>query len=318
MNQPPKTSVFIPLVILGMLIMLPTVIACKPKTSKPPQFNSQKQSSLGKTETDTNHKVDEQNPAPKDEAFLSTSDFSSDNTSIPRAEFQRVIQDLRQAFLNKPSKAEEPKVLDDCSKKMREPNVKVTNSLIDSSLEIDDCDTTHNNQKIKLNFKGKLLRHCKEDGFKSLVDKSEREVLAKDVFSYCKSSEVSDLLNIKMDFEHYGVDSKTLTKSAMRIARMKKDGAPCTIKTTDKESSIEDGCMFYSKETKSYVVNSVKDITFKGSYKDTKATFNSEFFTDGSVEFTLNNWSGTVTFGSSDPTYEAKTQNGETIKGKIQ
>jgi hypothetical protein len=307
-----------PSAILAIFILMPLVVACKAKETKPPQFNSQKQGAKGKTGTEKKTTDDAEQNSTDNEAFLSTSDFSSENSSIPRAEFQRVIQDLRQAFVNKPSKGNEPGNIDDCTKKMREPNVKVTKSSIESSSEIDDCGTTHDGRKITLNFKGKLIKHCKEDGFSTLVDKPERDILSKDLSSYCKSSEVNDLLNVKMEFENQDSSGQTLTKSAMRIARMKKDGGPCIIKTTDSKSSIEDGCIFYSQETKTYTTRGVKDITFKGSYKDTEATFNSEFFTKGSVDFTLNNWSGTVSFGPNGPAYEAKSQNGDTLKGKIQ
>lgn len=319
MKHAPKSFIYlIPLASLAIVILLPSVISCKPKTTKAPQFSAQKQDTKGKTGTEKDTKPDPTEKVPEEEAFLSASDFSAEDSSIPRSEFQSVIQDLRQAFVNKPSKEKAPSDIDDCTKKMRQPKVKVTKNFIESSLDIDDCDTTHNDRKITLNFKGKLIKHCKEDGFSALVDKSERDILTKDLFSYCKTSEVSELLNAKMEFENRDPSGKTLTKSAMRIARMKKDGSSCLIKTTDKKSSIEDGCIFYSQETKSYMMRGVKNITFKGSYRDTEATFNSEFFTGGSLEFTLNNWSGTVTFGSGGPTYEAKTQNGDTLKGRIQ
>ncbi len=267
-------------------------------------------------DTQNNNKIEKN---VEKQTFLSTDDFSNVDEKINRSAFETAIQGLKFGFQNIGNQSTSIQDVDDCTKKMQKNNLKISDQTIENNVEIKNCSTTFKGQKVLFDFTGKMMKKCSKDGFSKLIGKTDNNILGKDLLENCKSAKVSEYLNVKMDYENQDINGRTLGKSSLKFAKMQRDGDFCLVETKSDAASIENTCGFYSKETysNSNGDSDVRNLVFKGNFEGVKISYGRQFYTGGSMTFTLNNWSGTIFFSNSNPRYEARSQNGETIKGNI-
>lgn len=303
---------------IGGAIFSLTTSSCKPKGAKKPGFSQKPPNDRDdENDSDDNNKDDNKNKKNNSKTFLSSSDFSQESDEIRRADFDAVIQEIKAAFYHvNPKNGNKPDV-DDCTKKTWADNdVEIKDDSIESKVKVDRCTATFKDLKITLDFEGKTFKRCNKNGFKKLVGKSDKEVLSSDHLEYCKSAEVEEFLNVKMDYRNEDTRGRA-NDITMMIAKMRNNGNPCVIKTSSQSATIESGCGYYYKISNSHPRISAKNIVFKGKLDDVKISFGRSFYSDGSMSFTLNNWSGKVTFSGSNPRYEAQSNKGENVSGTI-
>lgn len=303
-----------------MVFLVTFGIACKPSGKKngPPKPFTGKTGKVQDKGDDDDDDDDKKSKGKKgDSGFLKDSDFPDNENSLSRSSFISALTngaigaevtehfDAGAYTKGTPSGA--------CSKENAAAKAKASDKSLTFELEESECSGTSTGETA--NAKGVSKYTCQKSAFAKFDGKKKSDLKDSPIAELCASSKLTFIKNYIFNSEIKSGNNVKSLKS--KRAFTKSDGSPCEVEVSKSSFKILSGCSYYY--TAEVDVNSGDETTytFKGLYKSAKAEFESPYFTDGSVEFTLNNWKGTITFNARGREFSATSSEGEKASGSL-
>jgi hypothetical protein len=306
------------ILVFFMLFIVTFGVACKPNSTKkgPPKAFS---GNSGKAGDGKGKGDDDDSPNKKDsdtnDGFLKDSDFPDTDKSLTRVEFVNLLSnpaiyaevtehfDAGSYSRGTPSGA--------CAKENSAIEAKATDKNL--TFELEDSKCSGNTPGTRSRAKGFSKYSCDKSAFAKMDGKKKSDLKSSPIAPLCSSSKLTFVKNYMFDTEADSNSNHPSFKS--KRAFSKSDGSPCEVEVSKSSFKILSGCSYlYNLEVDENTGETI-EVTFKGHYKSAEAQFDNPHFTKGSMEFTLNNWKGTITFNSRSGEYSATSSSGEKAAG---
>lgn len=250
-----------------------------------------------------------------------TSNFEELNRKSLRKELNK-----QSAFFSNPQLADTFTSEQEClTQKLEETLIEATDATLkfEANLDLIDCPSTGDAAKLKSNRVRVLyFLSCNSADFREWNAKAASVFVKKSpsIDSFCKAGEGYYLLNTKINraFENDLAQGKTdLVVSTHMRGLMTKTGEGCKFSIQEKIRSFDDGCLQFDSNLTVQSSGKTANL-FLAISRGLKSELGDKYFSSGTMDITLNNWQGSVTFGGSNiaPTYKLTSSIGKD-EGKL-
>ena len=190
----------------------------------------------------------------------------------------------------------------------------------ESILKIEKLDAT---VRFYLSFK------CSGADLSLYHGKSFKDIEHLDVEENCTSMETLSnsmvVMSTVMEFEFEGVSKKIESSSTLKSFSGSTDMNPCLVQIDNQLNKTSDNCTYIEVSTSSSSIDGVKqddEINFLKLLPKNLTTLRdktSQWHTSGTIDFEVNSWTGTLTFGGADlpPEYQLLDSSGESSTGAL-
>ena len=133
------------------------------------------------------------------------------------------------------------------------------------------------------------------------------------------------VMSTVMEFEFEGVSKKIESSSTLKSFSGSTDMSPCLVQIDNQLNKTSDNCTYIEVSTSSSSIDGVKqddEINFLKLLPKNLTTLRdktSQWHTSGTIDFEVNSWTGTLTFGGADlpPEYQLLDSSGESSTGAL-
>ena len=308
---------------LATAVLFSAVVACGNNKKKgPPKFVTKEDPAADRdTDRDDDDKKTrnddrkEPNTAAGKNGFLKSSDFTSGSSALSRERFQFHMSSLASSWSTFDAKTiRNAPDADECASKIKASKAKA--SAKNLAFDIADTKCTSYPSKRPATIKILARYSCSKDAFAKLDGKRYDAVAENPTAPLCASSKMSFLTNYAKQVREETGEFKGYT-SAMKVAISKSDGSPCEVDVTKSTFKYGSSCSYFYASDSRWPSGSSEKVSFKGQYKNAEGEFDNPYFTSGSMDFTLNNWKGTITYSSSGREFTATSDKGERASGSL-
>ena len=190
----------------------------------------------------------------------------------------------------------------------------------ESFLKVEKLDAT---MQFYLSFK------CSGADLSSYHGKSFKDIEHLDIEENCASMETLSnsmvVMSSTMEFTIEGLSKKIESSSAMKSFSGSTDMNSCKVQVDNHSNKTSDNCTYIEVSTSSSSIDGVKqddEINFLKLLPKNLSTLRdktSQWHTSGTIDFEVNSWTGTLTFGDADlpPEYQLLDSSGESSTGTL-
>lgn len=190
----------------------------------------------------------------------------------------------------------------------------------ESPLKVEKLDVT---MRFYLSFK------CSGVDMSSYHGKSFKDIEHLDVEENCTSMESLSnstvVVSTAMEFAIEGVSKKIESSSTLKSFSGSTDMNPCQVQVDNQSNKTSNNCTYIEVSTINTSVDGVKqvdEINFLKLLPKNLITLRdktSQWHTSGTIDFEVNSWTGTLTFGGADlpPEYQLLDSSGESSTGAL-
>ena len=251
--------------------------------------------------------------------LLKATDFPAVKTPITKQRFMQVFASIGSATKHFDSvNLEETSGSGDCTAKVAAIKGKATEKNLSFELAGAQCTANPGNRPVSI--RGFARYTCAKNAFAKLDGQRYDSLKNSPIAPLCESSKLTFVRNFSQQVQastgsSTGSSGGNFSKSITAYA--KADGSPCDVEVGASSFTFGPGCNFFHNLETRLASGSVEKISFRGQYRGAKAEFGDPLFSAGTLEFTMNDWTGTVRFTPAGRQYTATSSTGEKASGSI-